>query len=167
MADWAYLPDPVRAQTPARAPSRTASHARPRAQQRTGCSYFANLRTGEVRWDAPPELYGGAAEDAGSGALPEGWHELLDEASGSPYYYNEHTGTTSWDRPAAGQVDTPSAALAKLRVATADDYVSDDEDDDPMGRMTRRTASGKHSCSSLVSAVRAISTSFITCTGLK
>jgi hypothetical protein len=39
-----------------------------------------------------------AAESSG-GELPEGWSEVLDEASGNVYFFNKFTGESSWERP--------------------------------------------------------------------
>lgn len=36
------------------------------------------------------------SEDA---PLPEGWTELIDEATGKHYYYNTLDGSTTFDRP--------------------------------------------------------------------
>mmetsp|Transcript_8767 Transcript_8767/g.19452 ORF Transcript_8767/g.19452 Transcript_8767/m.19452 type:complete len:317 (-) Transcript_8767:47-997(-) len=40
-------------------------------------------------------------------ALPPGWAEHLDPASGKPYFHNTSTGVTTWERPAG----TPASAL--------------------------------------------------------
>jgi len=31
--------------------------------------------------------------------LPQGWREVIDEASGKPYYYNSASGVTTWEAP--------------------------------------------------------------------
>ena len=31
--------------------------------------------------------------------LPQGWREVIDEASGKPYYYNSASGVTQWEAP--------------------------------------------------------------------
>jgi Sec23-binding domain of Sec16/WW domain len=43
-------------------------------------------------------------------SLPDGWMELIDEASGIPYYLNQVDGSTTWDKPGFGSptVDTVS-----------------------------------------------------------
>ena len=48
---------------------------------------------------------------AQQGALPPGWRELADPASGQPYYHHMAQDVTTWDRPgaAAGQSRVPAS----------------------------------------------------------
>merc|ERR1711935_1181751 len=41
------------------------------------------------------------------GALPHGWLEYIDEASGRPYYFNVHTKVTTWYKPTGGPKPPP------------------------------------------------------------
>ena len=45
------------------------------------------------------EQAGLVISNAQSGALPDGWVEYFDKASGRQYYYNVHTKTTTWYKP--------------------------------------------------------------------
>jgi len=45
-------------------------------------------------------------------ALPEGWQEYTDEATGMPYYYDTATGATQWDKPAETTATATIAAPA-------------------------------------------------------
>ena len=38
----------------------------------------------------------------GGGALPAGWREVPDPASGRSYYVNDTTGETTWEKPSGG-----------------------------------------------------------------
>jgi len=46
-------------------------------------------------------------------ALPEGWQQVKDPASGDFYYYNANTGATQWEAPAALATSAARAAPAK------------------------------------------------------
>ena len=40
-----------------------------------------------------------ACKMAENSALPTGWEEFIDEASGNIFYYNDSTAETTWERP--------------------------------------------------------------------
>ena len=42
-----------------------------------------------------------AAGGAAPAALPDGWEEMTDTASGRVYYYNSKTGASAWEKPSA------------------------------------------------------------------
>ena len=58
-----------------------------------GCCFLCRRKAG-----APPAAAGGGPA---GGALPAGWKELKDPASGATYYLNEADNSTTWERPAA------------------------------------------------------------------
>lgn len=73
----------------------------------SGKVYYCNRVTGESSWTVPT---GGvdvaasapaAAPAAASPALPAGWEQAADPASGKQYYFNRATGQTSWEPPTA------------------------------------------------------------------
>ncbi|GLE10433.1 hypothetical protein PINS_up022534, partial [Pythium insidiosum] len=47
---------------------------------------------------------------ANDDALPDGWREAVDPASGDTYFWNENTKETSWERPASGEKTQPEEA---------------------------------------------------------
>nr|CDS15206.1 rho GTPase activating protein 39 [Echinococcus granulosus] len=58
---------------------------------------FANLESGEIRWDSPP--------DAQVRPLAsEQWWELYDMNTQRHYYHNVRSGRTEWHRPSSGDV---------------------------------------------------------------
>ncbi|KAK9835178.1 hypothetical protein WJX81_003765 [Elliptochloris bilobata] len=72
-------------------------------------TYYFNAATGERSWERPRAPVAAAAGTAiepklappGTGlALPPGWAEARDPASGVPYFYNAATGERQWGRPA-------------------------------------------------------------------
>ncbi len=53
------------------------------------------------------------------GALPDGWEEFTEAATGDKYYFNVRTKETSWEHPGqpAGAAAEPSAAKKAKRVS--------------------------------------------------
>mmetsp|Transcript_63853 Transcript_63853/g.170796 ORF Transcript_63853/g.170796 Transcript_63853/m.170796 type:complete len:164 (-) Transcript_63853:126-617(-) len=67
-----------------------------------------------------PVLLPGVAATGGIVALPPGWEQVTDPATGNPYYCNRATGESSWTVPVAAAA--PAAlppALAALAVPAA------------------------------------------------
>jgi len=65
------------------------------------------------------QMYGQpAAAPAGGSALPPGWEQVTDPASGKPYYCNRGTGETSWTPPAAPAAMAPPPAPMPMPAAS-------------------------------------------------
>ncbi|VDM19797.1 unnamed protein product [Hydatigera taeniaeformis] len=58
---------------------------------------FANLESGEIRWDSPPNA---RVRPLAS----EQWWELYDVNTQRHYYHNVRSGKTEWHRPSSGDV---------------------------------------------------------------
>ncbi|TYZ66360.1 hypothetical protein PybrP1_006957 [[Pythium] brassicae (nom. inval.)] len=85
------------AQTPTTAP--TASVFDPRVRDNT-LHAVARRRADELQQQQQQQTRRGTgARGARSGALPDGWTEVREAASGDTYYWNERTNETTWDRP--------------------------------------------------------------------
>lgn len=65
---------------------------------------YANVLTGDCRWDPPPGMPFKKNHD-------NQWWELFDANSGRSYYYNSSSHQTLWERPQNGDI----IALAKLQ----------------------------------------------------
>ena len=50
------------------------------------------------------------ADETLNSILPEGWREVIDQASGVSYYFNSHSGATTWERPSEASVAASTAA---------------------------------------------------------
>ncbi|CAE7447779.1 pub1 [Symbiodinium sp. CCMP2592] len=61
----------------------------------------------------------GVQLSAGVPALPPGWEQAVDPASGKVYYANRSTGETSWIPPAAAPTQLPPMLLAQTAPAAA------------------------------------------------
>ncbi|KAI9012756.1 hypothetical protein BC832DRAFT_547929 [Gaertneriomyces semiglobifer] len=91
----------------AAATSRTGSSGLPGAENvfveitdpQTGKTFFANIATGECRWDRPAN---GNVKPRDVNGIE--WWELFDENHKLPYYYNTKTGETEWLRPTTGTI---------------------------------------------------------------
>ena len=64
--------------------------------------------------------------NAQSGALPDGWVEYFDKASGRTYYYNVHTKTTTWYKPRKDKPPPPPPPGAVGGRASKGDAEMDD-----------------------------------------
>jgi len=56
---------------------------------------------------------------AQQGALPPGWRELADPASGQPYYHHPSMDVTTWDRPGAAAGRSRVPASFKVRTVSS------------------------------------------------
>lgn len=70
----------------------------------TGKTYYSHAETGKSTWDKPlpPErkaLKRTMTMAQQEAALPEGWTEMTDPASGGLYYYHADKGLTTWEKP--------------------------------------------------------------------
>jgi len=85
----------------------------------SGKTYYFNRSTGETSWTPPAGANAAATAPAAAvaadeqlasqlapepasqpaAALPEGWEQATDPASGKTYYFNRGTGATSWTPP--------------------------------------------------------------------
>eukprot|EP00947_MAST-08B_sp_MAST-8B-sp1_P002745 g2745.t1 len=74
----------------------------------SGCLYYFNLKTGEVRWDKPAAFDQGWLDEADKVELTDrsvskrqagDWQELNDPESGCSYFFNEVTGEAQWIKP--------------------------------------------------------------------
>ena len=73
------------------------------------------------------ELDVGAAAVAGPAALPDGWVEEVDEASGEPCFRNVHTHEQTWVRPLATELqfeDTNASVRVEDRTRLLEDRVA-------------------------------------------
>merc|ERR1712151_874926 len=60
---------------------------------------MGNRSTGETSWTPPGPPANAAGKGPDPSALPAGWEQMSDPASGRPYYCNRSTGETSWTPP--------------------------------------------------------------------
>lgn len=78
----------------------------------SGHPYFFHAATNETTWVRPKPVDPGPPPgppppSAKSDALPEGWQQATDDASGHVYYWNAGTGERSWVKPKSEEVAAP------------------------------------------------------------
>ena len=98
----------------------------------SGYSYYANTKTQQTSWTAPPELGGGDAEEATPYLkLDNGWYQYKDDRTGRLYYYNQSTQATEWAAPPEAGADDDYVSDDDIRSASPShkDEAGDDEDD--------------------------------------
>uniref|UniRef100_A0A5K3F2S6 Rho GTPase-activating protein 39 n=2 Tax=Mesocestoides corti TaxID=53468 RepID=A0A5K3F2S6_MESCO len=78
---------------------------------------FANLESGEIRWDSPPNARVKPLAN-------EQWWELFDVNTQRHYYHNVRTGRTEWNRPSTGDV-IPLSNLQLLKQFASSDSTMD------------------------------------------
>ena len=89
------------------------------------------------------EQAGLVISNAQSGALPDGWVEYFDKASGRQYYYNVHTKTTTWYKPRKDKPPAPPGAPGGRATAPVP------EDDEDVVEVSNSTSTG-HNVSDVI-----------------
>jgi hypothetical protein len=84
-------------------------------------AYYFNQQLNNQQWDppladqaAPAAAHPPATNPQATSALPQGWQEMTDSASGRVYYGNPATGQTQWEKP---EIPTTSQPLAAAKGA--------------------------------------------------
>merc|ERR1719230_1181831 len=87
--------------------------------QATGKPYYFHPVTKETSWTRPwlapppprPPPPGPPPPGSTGGALPSGWQQHMDQATGKQYYFHSVTKETTWTRPAPAPPPPPPPAM--------------------------------------------------------